>query len=46
MLMNENRKYGTPPVGSCATLPNTIEKIPAAASGCNSTQTTPIAVCR
>jgi hypothetical protein len=46
MLMKENRKYGTPPVGRFATLPNTSEKMPAAASGWMSTHATPMAVCR
>ena len=31
---NENTQYGTPPLGSRATAPNTKEKTPAASSGC------------
>ena len=44
--MNENRKYGTPPVDRPATVPNTSEKMPAAASGWISTHATPMAVWR
>src|SRR6478735_512766 len=46
MLMNEKRKYGTPPEGSWATAPNTRAKMPAVARGWMSTQATPMNVCR
>ena len=41
----EKRKYGIPPLGNFATLPNRKEKMPAAMSGCRTTQTMPSAVC-
>ena len=31
---NENTRYGTPPLGNFATMPNTKENTPAASSGC------------
>ena len=43
---NANTTYGTPPLESPATRPNTNEKMPAASSGWSTTQTTPSAVCR